>query len=83
MKLAKGFAHWVIGALLVFITGNGLGYVVRTYECRNDRVRIYVAAPGYEARPGELPGRFYSMKVTRCTLPEQWGGDRGPLEGFP
>lgn len=82
MKLARGFARWVIGALLVFITGNGLGYVLRTYECRNDRVRIYVAAPGYEVDQG-IPEKLYAMQVTRCTLPQQWGGDREPLEGYP
>lgn len=83
MKRARNIARWIAGALVMFVMGNGIGYVTRTYECRNDRVRIYVAAPGYEASKDELPRKLYSMKVTRCTLPEQWGGQREPLEGYP
>ena len=82
MKIAKGFARWFIGALVVFIMGNGIGYVARTYECRSDRVRIYVAALGYKVEQG-IPKRLYAMQVTRCTLPQQWGGDREPPEGYP
>lgn len=82
MKTAKGIARWIIGALMVFVMGNGIGYIGRTYECRSDRVRIYVAAPGYEVDQG-IPERLYAMQVTKCTLPEQWGGDREPLEGYP
>lgn len=82
MKAFQGFARWVLAALMVFIMGNGIGYIGRTYECRTDRVRIYVAAPGYEVEQG-IPERLYAMQVTRCTLPEQWGGDREPLETYP
>lgn len=82
MTLSKRIAHWVFAAPIVFIVGNGLGYIGRTYECRTDRVRIYVAAPGYEVDQG-IPGKLYAMNVTKCTLPEQWGGDREPLIGYP
>ncbi|NBB11807.1 hypothetical protein [Pseudomonas sp. SLFW] len=82
MKTVKGLTRWICAALAVFIMGNGLGYVFRTYECRTDRVRIYVAAPGYEVDQG-LPERLYALQVTRCTLPEQWGGDREPLQPYP
>lgn len=82
MRVARGMARFVVWAVLVFFTGNGLGYVFRTYECRTDRVRIYVAAPGYEVEQG-IPAKLYAMNVTRCTLPAQWGGDREPLEGYP
>lgn len=83
MRIAKGIARYLVFTILVFMTGNGLGYVFRTYECRLDRIQIYVAAPGFEAINGEIPDRLYAMQVTRCTLPEQWGGDRGPLDGYP
>lgn len=82
MKKAKGMARFIAWVVLVFFAGNGFGYVFRTYECRSDRVRIYVAAPGYEVEQG-IPAKLYRMQVTRCTLPEQWGGDREPLEGYP
>lgn len=83
MTIAKGMFRWLVASLIVFIVGNGLGYIGRTYECRSDRIRIYVAAPGYESPRDELPKKLYAMNVTRCTLPEQWGGDREPLEGYP
>lgn len=82
MRVAKGMARLTVWIVLVFFTGNGLGYVFRTYECRSDRVRIYVAAPGYELEQG-IPAKLYGMQVTRCTLPKQWGGEREPLEGYP
>jgi len=83
MTIAKSMARWLFASLIVFIVGNGLGYIGRTYECRSDRVRVYVAAPGYEAPRDRLPEKLYAMQVTRCALPEQWGGDREPLEGYP
>lgn len=82
MTYAKRAMRWMLAAPIVFIVGNGLGYIGRTYECRSDRIRIYVAAPGYEVDQG-IPAKLYPMRVTRCTLPEQWGGDREPLEGYP
>ncbi|MBD1553616.1 hypothetical protein [Pseudomonas typographi] len=83
MRYAKGLARWAVGGLIIFLTGNGIGYVGRTYLCQNDEVRVYVAAPGYEALAGTLPEKLYALQVTRCALPEQWGGDREPLEGYP
>ncbi|PVZ19938.1 MULTISPECIES: hypothetical protein [unclassified Pseudomonas] len=83
MNRAKLLARWAVGGAVIFLVGNGLGYIGRTYECRSDRVRIYVAAPGYEAKGEEIPSKLYGLDVTRCTLPEQWGGYREPLEGYP
>lgn len=83
MKIANRFVQWVLAALLVFSCGNGAGYMLRTYECRNDRVTIYVAALGYQAESGILPDKLYDMPVTRCTLPQQWGGQREPLTRYP
>lgn len=87
MKFAKRTLARLMALLVLFPAGVGLnvgfGYVLRTYECRNDRVRIYVAAPGYETTGADIPARLYAMQVTKCTLPEQWGGYREPLEGYP
>jgi hypothetical protein len=83
MKIAKNLMLRLFGAVVLFFFCTGTGYVYRTWECRSDLETIYVAAPGYKARDGILPRRLYEMKVTRCTLPEQWGGQREPLTGFP
>lgn len=83
MRQLQSVAGWALRALVVFLIGTGLGYVGRTYECRNDRATIYVAAPGYQAHDGAIPEKLYEMTVTRCTLPEQWGGQREPLTRYP
>jgi hypothetical protein len=82
MKIAKNLMLRLFGAVVLFFFCTGTGYVYRTYECRSDRVRVYVAAPGYEVDQG-IPERLYAMHVTKCTLPQQWGGDLEPLEGYP
>lgn len=87
MKFAQRTLMRLMAGAVVFLVGMGLsssfGYVYRTYECRADRVRMYVAAPGYEAKGDEIPAKLYALQVTRCTLPERWGGYREPLEGYP
>lgn len=83
MKAAKREMLRLFGGLVLFFFTIGSGYVYRTWECRSDLQKIYVAAPGYQAADGELPGKLYALQVTRCTLPEQWGGHREPAAGYP
>jgi len=82
-KLAKWALVKGVGAIVLFFFCTGTGYVYRTYECRTDLQTIYVAAPGYSVQGGAIPNRLYEMQVTRCTLPEQWGGQRDALRGYP
>jgi len=82
-KRIKYLGRWVFAALMVFVVGNGLGYMGRTWECRGDRQTVYLAPPGYEAHKGILPPKLYEVEVTKCTLPEQWGGDRPALTRYP
>jgi hypothetical protein len=82
MKVAKNFMLRIFGAFVLFFFCTGTGYVYRTWECRSDLQTIYIAAPGYQHQ-GELPSKLYEVSVTRCTLPEQWGGQRSPLTRYP
>lgn len=83
MAKVKRLSHWLLASLIVFVIGNGIGYVGRTWECRGDLQTVYLAAPGYEARHGVLPPKLYEVSVTKCTLPEQWGGDRPAISRYP
>ncbi|EHK72313.1 hypothetical protein PPL19_05220 [Pseudomonas psychrotolerans L19] len=83
MRRLKQTAKLMLTAALVFVFGNGLGYLGRTWECRNALQTIWVAAPGYDAGAMQLPEKLYRLQVTACTLPEQWGGQREPLHGYP
>lgn len=83
MAKVKRLSHWFIAALIVFVMGNGIGYMGRTIECRGDRQTVYIAPPGYEAHKGILPPKLYEVSVTKCTLPAQWGGDRPALTRYP
>ena len=82
-RIAKSLMLRLFGAFVLFFFCTGTGYVYRTWECRSDLQSIYVAAPGYSVQDGAIPNRLYEMQVTRCTLPEQWGGQREPLRGYP
>lgn len=82
MKVAKNLMLRLFGAFVLFFFCTGTGYVYRTWECRSDQQTIYIAAPGYQQQ-GTTPDKLYEVSVTRCTLPEQWGGQRGPLTRFP
>ncbi|WP_273861940.1 hypothetical protein [Pseudomonas sp. LA5] len=75
--------RWLPALLVVFLVGTGSGYVTRTWECRNTLQTIYVAAPGFEVGSMQVPAKLYAIEVSACTLPEQWGGHREPLEGYP
>lgn len=83
MRVAKSIFLRIFGALVLFFFCTGAGYVYRTWECRSDQRTIYIAAPGYLEQQGVLPDKLYEVEVTRCTLPEQWGGQREPLDRFP
>lgn len=83
MKQARFALRWLPALLVVFLVGTGSGYVTRTWECRNTLQTIYVAAPGFEVGSMQVPAKLYAIKVSACTLPEQWGGHREPLEGYP
>jgi len=83
MRRARTVFRWVLALIVVFLVGTGSGYVTRTWECRNTLQTIWVAAPGFDAGSMQLPAKLYSLQVTACTLPEQWGGHREPLEGYP
>lgn len=83
MKQARFALRWLPALLVVFLVGTGSGYVTRTWECRNTLQTIYVAAPGFEVGSMQGPAKLYAIEVSACTLPEQWGGHREPLEGYP
>lgn len=83
MKQARFALRWLPALLVVFLVGTGSGYVTRTWECRNTLQTIYVAAPGFEVGSMQVPAKLYAIEVSACTLPEQWGGHRDPLEGYP
>ncbi|WP_288477147.1 hypothetical protein [uncultured Pseudomonas sp.] len=83
MKQARFALRWLPALLVVFLVGTGSGYVTRTWECRNTLQTIYVAAPGFEVGSMQVPAKLYAIEVSACTLPEQWGGHREPLEGYP
>lgn len=83
MKQARFALRWLPALLVVFLVGTGSGYVTRTWECRNTLQTIYVAAPGFEVGSMQVPSKLYAIEVSACTLPEQWGGHREPLEGYP
>ncbi|WP_144958449.1 hypothetical protein [Pseudomonas oryzihabitans] len=83
MKQARFALRWLPALLVVFLVGTGSGYVTRTWECRNTLQTIYVAAPGFKVGSMQVPAKLYAIEVSACTLPEQWGGHREPLEGYP
>lgn len=83
MKQARFALRWLPALLVVFLVGTGSGYVTRTWECRNTLQTIWVAAPGFEVGSMQVPAKLYAIEVSACTLPEQWGGHRQPLEGYP
>lgn len=83
MKHARFALRWIPALIVVFLVGNGSGYFTRTWECRNTLQTIYVAGPDFDAGVMELPVKLYAIEVSACTLPEQWGGHRAPLEGYP
>ncbi|RAU40177.1 hypothetical protein [Pseudomonas sp. RIT411] len=83
MKQARFALRWLPALMVVFLVGTGSGYVTRTWECRNTLQTIYVAAPGFEVSSMQVPAKLYAIQVSACTLPEQWGGHREPLEGYP
>lgn len=83
MKQARFALRWLPALLVVFLVGTGSGYVTRTWECRNTLQTIYVAAPGFEVGSMQVPAKLYAIEVSACTLPEQWGGHREPLDGYP
>jgi len=74
----KQLGRLVLAALLVFIFGNGVGYLIRIADCRGEMRTIWVTAPGDDDGP-----ELYRIEVSACALPEQWGGRKGPLEGYP
>lgn len=78
----KGVA-WLLTAILLFFVGTGTGYITRTWECRNTLQTIFVAAPGFDLGTMDLPAKLYRIRVSACALPEQWGGDKEPLPGYP
>ncbi|WP_312380536.1 hypothetical protein [Pseudomonas oryzihabitans] len=83
MKQARFALRWLPALLVVFLVGTGSGYVTRTWECRNTLQTIWVAGPGFEVGSMQVPAKLYAIEVSACTLPEQWGGHREPLEGYP
>ncbi|MBA1213415.1 hypothetical protein [Pseudomonas oryzihabitans] len=83
MKQARFALRWLPALLVVFLVGTGSGYVTRTWECRNTLQTIWVAAPGFEVGSMQVPAKLYAIEVSACTLPEQWGGQREPLHGYP
>ena len=83
MNQARFALRWLPALLVVFLVGTGSGYVTRTWECRHTLQTIYVAAPGFEVGSMQVPAKLYAVEVSACTLPEQWGGHREPLEGYP
>ena len=83
MKQARFALRWLPALLVVFLVGTGSGYVTRTWECRNTLQTIWVAAPGFEVGSMQMPAKLYAIEVSACTLPEQWGGHREALEGYP
>ncbi|WP_295460488.1 hypothetical protein [uncultured Pseudomonas sp.] len=78
MKRIKQTACYLIACAIVFLLGCGLGVVGRIADCRTDMRTIHAAAPGDPV--GE---KLYEFEVTACALPEQWGGRKAPLEGYP
>lgn len=83
MKQARFALRWLPALLVVFLVGTGSGYVTRTWECRNTLQTIFVAAPGFAVGSMQVPAKLYAIEVSACTLPEQWGGRKDPLEGYP
>ncbi|KTT57175.1 hypothetical protein NS337_00595 [Pseudomonas oryzihabitans] len=83
MRQARTVFRWALALIVVFLVGTGSGYVTRTWECRNTLQTIYVAAPGFEMGSMQVPAKLYAIEVSACTLPEQWGGHREPLKGYP
>jgi len=74
----KRVARLLLASLVVFIFGNGLGYLIRIADCQGELKTIWVTAPGDDDGP-----ELYRIEVTACALPAQWGGRGGPLEGYP
>lgn len=83
MRQARTVFRWVLALVVVFLVGTGSGYVTRTWECRNTLQTIFVAAPGFDIGTMDLPAKLYRIKVSACALPEQWGGHKDPLPGYP
>lgn len=78
MKRLKQTARFLIASGLVFVFGCGIGVVGRITDCRTDTRKIHAAAPG-----DSVGQKLYELEVTACALPEQWGGRKDPLKGYP
>lgn len=74
MRAIKFAARWILIGLVLFVLGNGVGYLARTYECRTDRQTVYIAKPGVHPVDAVDAGQLHAITVSRCTLPANWGG---------